>query len=109
MGTLRRLWAGRLSGGNTGRLFAELEASGSGVIGTIGLHDDAYGVIVFTCTGRFASGVLDLTCTSPSPARDGEPGEIQLRGALNPDGSIMGKWTAASGGEGAFVLFPDRR
>jgi len=109
MGTLGRLWAGRLSGGNTGRLFAELEDSGSGVIGTIGLHDDAHGVIVFTCAGRFAAGVLELTCTPPPPARDGEPGEIRLRGPLQPDESIMGEWMAASGARGAFVLFPDRR
>jgi hypothetical protein len=109
MGTLGRLWAGRLSGGNTGRLFAELDASDSGVNGTIGLHDEVHGVIVFNCAGRIAADAVELTCAPPSPGEGGEPGEIQLRGQLDPDGQIMGTWTSSSGAEGGFVLFPDPR
>lgn len=109
MGTLGRLWAGRLSGANTGRLFAELDASGSGVNGTMGLHDDAHGVIVFACAGRFADDRLELVCTPPSPALAGEPGEITLSGARDADGQIAGTWTSSSGNQGAFVLFPDPR
>ena len=109
MGTFGRLWAGRLSGGNAGRLFAELDASDSGVNGRIGLHDEVHGVIVFDCAGRIESGAVELSCTPPSPAVAGEPGEIRLRGALGPEGHISGSWTSSSGGQGAFVLFPDPR
>jgi hypothetical protein len=109
MGTLGRLWAGRLSGGNTGRLFAELDFSGSGVIGTIGLHDDVHGVIAFGCVGRFEAGTLELTCTPPSPPQPGEPGGIALHGVLDADGGFWGSWTSTGGAEGAFVLFPDPR
>lgn len=109
MGTLGRLWAGRLSGGNTGRLFAELDASDSGVKGTIGLHDEAHGVIVFACVGQVTADAVELTCVPPSPARDGEPGELRLSGTLELDGQLMGTWTSSSGAQGAFVLFPDPR
>lgn len=109
MGTLGRLWAGRLSGGNTGRLFAELDASDSGVKGTIGLHDETHGVIVFACVGVITADAVELTCTPPSPPIAGEPGELRLRGRLDRDGQVMGTWTSSSGAEGGFVLFPDPR
>jgi hypothetical protein len=97
-----------LSGGNTGRLFAELDDSGSGVNGMIGLHDGVHGVVVLACVGQFDGAALELRCTPPpTPPPDGEPGEISLRGGLHPDGQIQGTWTSSSGGDGAFVLFPD--
>lgn len=107
MGSLGRLWAGRLSGGNAGRLHADLALADSGVTGTMGLHDEVHGVVVFNCTGSFDGSKLTLTCAPPSAPRPGEPGEVRLEGELQGEGEIRGAWIGSGGARGAFVLFPD--
>lgn len=107
MGSLGRQWAGRLSGGNAGRLHADLALADSGVSGTLGLHDEVHGVIVYACEGAFDGANLQLVCKAPSPPRPGEPGDLRLEGAILPDGEIRGSWRALGGARGAFVLFPD--
>ena len=82
MGSLGRLWAGRLSGGNTGRLHADLAFADSGVTGTIGVHDETHGVIVLACTGTFDGDRLVLTGVQPSAPQPGEPGGIEFEGQL---------------------------
>lgn len=107
MGSLGRSWAGRLSGGNAGRLHADLVFADSSVEGTVGLHDEVHGVIVLACRGSFDGSTLALTGAQPAAARPGEPGEISFAGELQDDGGIRGAWTARSGARGAFVLFPE--
>jgi hypothetical protein len=79
----------------------------SGVEGTIGLHEDVHGVIIFAGQGSFDGTRLVLTGAQPSAPRAGEPGAIDFEGELQDDGSIRGAWRARSGARGAFVLFPD--
>lgn len=107
MGSLGRSWSGRLSGGNAGRLHADLVFTDSGVTGMIGLHDEVHGVLVLACQGSLDGSRLTLTATQSAPPRAGEPGEIRLAGERQPEGEIRGDWSAASGARGTFVLFPD--
>jgi hypothetical protein len=107
MGSLGRSWTGRLSGGNTGRLHADLVFADSGVKGVIGLHDDVQGVIVLGCEGSLDGAVLRLIARPPSAPRPGEPGEIEFEGELVDEAEIRGTWRAMSGARGAFVLYAE--
>jgi hypothetical protein len=105
MGTLTKLWAGRVYGTNTGNLFLSLDETGPKISGTLRFLDTEYGVVAYHVEGTFEDAIK-LT-GSPIEACGGvELGQTHVTAHLTQEGHLRGEWKSTIGTAGTFVAFP---
>jgi hypothetical protein len=105
MGTLTKLWAGRVYGTNTGNLFLTFDETGPRLSGTLRFRDTDLGVAAYRLEGIFEDAI-ELT-GSPIETREGvELGQIRVTARLTPEGQLRGEWLSTIGTAGTFVAYP---
>lgn len=105
MGSLTKLWAGRIYGTNTGNLFLSLDETGPKVSGTLRFLDSEYGVAVYHLEGTYADSI-ELSGT-PVEANEGvELGTITVSAQLTQEGHLRGQWLSSVGTAGTFIAYP---
>jgi hypothetical protein len=106
MRKIGRFWAGKLFGTNTGNLAAELDSTDSTIKGVIRFMDDRWGPVVFSVAGTFDGSIAELKGQATQAPENVTTGEITIKAALSPDGSLRGQWSSTLGTGGNFILFP---
>ena len=108
MNTLQGAWAGRMYGTNTGNVFLEFSQSENQLNGIARLHDDKFGIAVYSIEGSIIEGKIEIK-GMPKQAPDGvELGDATIVGELKQDGSIAGRWETTIGSAGTIRLFPHK-
>lgn len=105
MANLGKLWAGRAYGTNTGNLAISFEKDGEELEGTIRFADDKYGLVVYKVNGTYNDEIL-LTGKATTEAEGVEFGELSVKAALTPEGSIKGEWSTSLESGGPFIAHP---
>ncbi len=100
-----QLWAGRIFGTNTGKVFLRLSGSASQISGTVYLADDDHGNARLEATGSFVEGVLKLSGTATEAPGDIAFGTISIIGRLQSNGQLRGEWVSDQNTAGTFYLF----
>jgi hypothetical protein len=113
MPTLKRLWAGRVFGTNTGNLFLEFDSTDDDKIsGTIRFMDSTFGLTVYRVAGSF-DGKLLLKGEPAQTPEGADAGLLEITGVLTPEGNLRGGWRSSIGTAGTFEAYPhdvpDRR
>lgn len=105
MGTLTKLWAGRIYGTNTGNLFLSLEEIGPTLRGTLRILDSQFGVASYAIVGSYGEEI-SLNGT-PLQAHEGIAlGTILVNAHLTAEGNLRGQWESSLGTAGTFEAFP---
>lgn len=104
--SIRRLWAGRAYGTNTGNLFAELDGDDTALSGTLRLNDTVSGLTVYRVQGRFDKNRIELTGEPAHEINGVILGRLTANATLNTRGELVGEWRTDIGTAGTFVLFP---
>ncbi|MGU1878419.1 hypothetical protein ACSEUI_18130 [Pseudomonas aeruginosa] len=102
---LGRLWAGRAFGTNTGNLAITFEKDGEELEGIVRFHDDQYGLVTYEVHGTYTDEVV-LTGNAIKKTEGVEYGELAVKAALTPEGSLKGEWSTSIGSGGPFVAHP---
>ncbi len=105
MANLGKLWAGRAFGTNTGNLSISFESDGEELAGIVRFHDEAYGLVTYKVQGTYRDEV-ELTGKAITEAEGVEYGELTVKAALTPEGSLKGEWYTSIGSGGPFVAHP---
>lgn len=100
-------WAGKIFGTNTGELFVRLsQAADNKITGDLRLMDSRFGLSVFSVSGTFSDGVLQLKGTPTEFAEGVVVDEIDAKLELLSNGSFRGDWSSGTGTAGTVELFP---
>jgi len=102
---LGKLWAGRAFGTNTGNLSITFEKDGEELDGIIRFHDDEYGLVTYKVNGTY-DDEIKLTGNAITQAEGVEYGQLLVKAALTPEGSIKGEWSTSIGSGGPFTAHP---
>lgn len=105
MANLGKLWAGRAFGTNTGNLAITFEKDGEELEGIVRFHDDQYGLVTYEVHGTYDDEVK-LTGNAATQTEGVEYGELAVKAALTPEGSLKGEWSTSIGSGGPFVAHP---
>ncbi len=104
MSRLGKLWAGRVYGTNTGNIFLSFDEDNEKLSGTFRFLDDQYGVAVYNIEGNYGESVS--LHGKPIHSEEGiNLGEIEIEGALTPEGVLKGTWETTLGTGGLFTLY----
>ena len=102
MANLGKLWAGRAFGTNTGNLSITFEKDGEELEGIVRFHDDQYGLVTYEVHGTYTDEVV-LTGNVITKTEGVEYGELSVKAALTPEGSLKGEWSTSIGSGGPFI------
>jgi hypothetical protein len=102
---LGKLWAGRAFGTNTGNLSITFENDGEELAGIVRFHDEAFGLVTYKIHGTYRDEV-ELTGKAITQAEGVEYGELTVKAALTPEGSLKGEWYTSIGSGGPFIAHP---
>jgi len=105
MANLGKLWAGRAFGTNTGNLSITFEKDGQELEGIVRFHDDEYGLVTYKVNGTYEDEIT-LTGSAITRAEGVEYGELSVKAALTPEGSLKGEWSTSIGSGGPFTAHP---
>lgn len=105
MANLGKLWAGRAFGTNTGNLAITFEKDGEELEGIVRFHDDQYGLVTYEVHGTYTDEVI-LTGNVITESEEVEYGELSVKAALTPEGSLKGEWSTSIGSGGPFIAHP---
>ncbi|MGG7647929.1 hypothetical protein ACQ4OB_07850 [Pseudomonas sp. ES4] len=105
MANLGKLWAGRAFGTNTGNLAITFEKDEEELEGTIRFADDDHGLVAYKVHGTYNDEIV-LTGNSITETEGVEYGELTIKAALTPEGSIRGEWSTSIGSGGPFIAHP---
>ncbi len=107
MAGIGRSWNGKIYGTNTGNVAVTFEGEDDALTGKVRLSDDRFGVAVYSITGKFDAGTLELTGTIDGPVpEEVQVGELTVKGALTSEGRLDGEWGTTLGTGGTFQLWP---
>ncbi|MGF6153831.1 hypothetical protein [Pseudomonas fluorescens] len=105
MGSLTKLWAGRIFGTNTGNLFLSFDETGPNISGTLRFLDAEYGLVVYHLEGSYVDTV-ELSGT-PIETQEGlQRGTITANAELTQEGCLRGQWCSSTGTAGTFIAYP---
>lgn len=103
---LNELWAGRIFGTNTGKVFLKVGGEPQALSGTLLLADDDHGSARLNVTGSFQDGILRLHGV-PAGAEEGvQLGNVEAVARLQANGQMLGQWESDINTGGTFQLFP---
>lgn len=105
MGTLTKLWAGRIYGTNTGNMFLALVEAGPRLKGTLRFLDSQFGVTVYDLEGTYEDSI-HLKGTPLEPKEGLDLGTIEVTARLTPEGHLRGQWVSSIGTGGTFEAYP---
>lgn len=105
MGSLTKLWAGRIYGTNTGNMFLSFDETGPTLKGTLRFLDSQFGVTVYALEGRYDEAIV-LKGTPLQPREGLELGTIDVTAHLTPEGHLRGEWISLIGTAGTFEAYP---
>ncbi|NLT52399.1 MAG: hypothetical protein GXX85_15955 [Ignavibacteria bacterium] len=108
MKSIEGKWAGRIYGTNTGNMFCDLKLENDQVNGTARLNDDAFGLVVFSVSGKLNTiSEIKLTQFSEKEVLN-DPAIIDVKIKLQTNGNIIGEWISKNGHAGTLELFPHK-
>lgn len=106
MGSLTKLWAGRIYGTNTGNIFISLEETGPALKGTLRLNDPQFGVAQYALEGSYDEQIVFKGTPITKPNDGIGFGIIEATAYLTPEGNLRGQWVSTLGTGGTFDAYP---
>lgn len=106
MANLGKLWAGKAFGTNIGNLSITFEKDGEELEGIVRFHDDEYGLVTYKVHGTYNNDEVLLTGDATKKTEGVEYGELTVKAALTPEGSLKGEWSTSIGSGGPFTAHP---
>lgn len=105
MANIGKLWAGRVFGTNTGKLFIEFTETEPTIKGLLRFMDDNFGLTVYEISATYADK-LKITGTPKQAAENVSVGDLTAEAELTPQGNLRGKWETSIGTGGTFDAYP---
>jgi hypothetical protein len=100
------LWAGRIFGTNTGKVFLRVGGEPRELSGALFLADDDHGNARLDVTGSFEEGVLRLKAVPAASEEGVQLGNVEAVARLQPNGQLLGQWESDVNTGGTFHLYP---
>ena len=105
MSMLTGQWTGTISGTNTGKFLLDITDDNGALSGHVTLNDDSNGLATFDFVGEAKDSKIQLNLAPKQFPENLDMGPLEVKGELQPDGSLSGTWEGEIGTVGTFLAF----